>query len=91
LSVVLGGPFVHKKSKMKIVRWAIRVGQWQPNEAEWTRAAALIQPEEKERIGKFFFKKDAKSSMVGRLLIRKFLIEASGLRYSSLSEKLRKI
>jgi len=66
---------------MKVVRWATRVGSWQPSEIEWTKAASLIQPEEKERIGKFFFKKDAKSSMVGRLLIRKFLMHSTGLRY----------
>ncbi|XP_059480587.1 L-aminoadipate-semialdehyde dehydrogenase-phosphopantetheinyl transferase [Neocloeon triangulifer] len=64
---------------MKIVRWAAKVGSWQPTEVEWTKAASLIQLEEKERIGKFYFKRDAKSSMLGRLLIRKFLSQATGL------------
>ncbi|CAB3368132.1 Hypothetical predicted protein [Cloeon dipterum] len=69
---------------MKVFRWAVRAGPWQPTEAEWTKAASLIQPEEKERIGKFVFKKDAKSSMLGRLLIRKFLVQETGCLNSDL-------
>ena len=46
------------------IRWAFRCGVWRPTEEQWTLAAQCIQPEEKTRIGKFVFKKDAKSAMV---------------------------
>ena len=52
-------------------RWYFRCGSWIPNEREWTKAADILIPEEKQRIGKFKYQKDAKSSLSGRLLIRK--------------------
>ncbi len=51
-------------TKMGSVRWAFRFGNWQPTCEEWTMAARCVQPEEKDRIGKFVFKKDGKSAMV---------------------------
>jgi 4'-phosphopantetheinyl transferase len=66
---------------MSVVRWAFRVGSWHPTEQEWLKAASYIQAEEKERIGKFVFRRDAKSSMIGRLLIRKFVQQATSARY----------
>ncbi|CAH1777189.1 unnamed protein product [Owenia fusiformis] len=66
---------------MSRLRWAFNCGRWSPSEAEWTMAAQCIQPEEKERIGKFVFKKDAKSSMAGRLLLRKVISETLNIPY----------
>ncbi|GFO09143.1 L-aminoadipate-semialdehyde dehydrogenase-phosphopantetheinyl transferase [Plakobranchus ocellatus] len=51
-------------------RVAVNFRSWSPTQAEWTFAAQCVQGEEKERISKFMFKKDAKSAMVGRLLLR---------------------
>lgn len=42
-------------------------------------AARCVQPEEKERILQFMFKRDAKAAMVGRLLIRKLVCTKVGL------------
>lgn len=66
---------------MSVVRWAFRVSSWHPTEQEWLKAASYIQAEEKERIGKFVFRRDAKSSMIGRLLIRKFVQQVTLARY----------
>ncbi|XP_070554089.1 L-aminoadipate-semialdehyde dehydrogenase-phosphopantetheinyl transferase-like [Ptychodera flava] len=57
--------------RMESLRWAFKFGSWKPTRAEWIQAAQCIQPEEKERIGKFVFTKDGKAAMAGRLLLRK--------------------
>ncbi|KAK7489887.1 hypothetical protein BaRGS_00018909 [Batillaria attramentaria] len=54
---------------------------WMPTQMEWMTAAQCVQQEEKERIGKFVFKKDAKSAMVGRLLIRRVVSFMLGIPY----------
>ena len=64
------------------LRWAFPCGKWQPTEKEWTLSASVIQPEEKDRIGKFVFQKDAKSAMAGRLLLRKAVCDSLNLRWN---------
>ncbi|XP_061684310.1 L-aminoadipate-semialdehyde dehydrogenase-phosphopantetheinyl transferase [Syngnathoides biaculeatus] len=60
---------------MGSVRWAFRCGSWTPGRDDWLFAARCVQPEERDRIGKFVFAKDAKSAMAGRLLLRRFVCE----------------
>nr|BAB25740.1 unnamed protein product [Mus musculus] len=60
---------------MEGVRWAFSCGTWLPSRAEWLLAMRSIQPEEKERIGKFVFARDAKAALAGRLMIRKLVAE----------------
>ncbi|XP_061537555.1 L-aminoadipate-semialdehyde dehydrogenase-phosphopantetheinyl transferase [Phycodurus eques] len=60
---------------MGSVRWAFRCGSWTPGRDDWLFAARCVQPEEKDRIGKFVFANDAKSAMAGRLLLRRFVCE----------------
>lgn len=69
---------------MGSVRWAFRCGSWTPSRSDWLFAARCIQPEEKDRIGQFVFTKDAKSAMVGRLLLRKFVCEKMGIPWSDI-------
>ncbi|MBN3309530.1 L-aminoadipate-semialdehyde dehydrogenase-phosphopantetheinyl transferase [Amia ocellicauda] len=64
---------------MEGVRWAFRCGCWGPARCEWLLAARCVQREERDRIGRFVFAKDAKSAMVGRLLIRKLIAEKMGI------------
>jgi len=45
---------------------------WQPTEYEWCNAIMLLQEEERIRIGKFRYRDDAKASLVGRLMIRRW-------------------
>ncbi len=56
-----------RRSGMASVRWAFKFGSWHPTQQEWMLAAQCVQPEEKQRIDKFMFKKDGKSSMVRML------------------------
>ncbi|KAK7097384.1 L-aminoadipate-semialdehyde dehydrogenase-phosphopantetheinyl transferase-like [Littorina saxatilis] len=63
------------------VRLAVKAKAWVPTQKEWTLAAQCVQPEEKDRIGRFVFKKDAKSAIVGRLLIRRVVSSMLGVPY----------
>lgn len=67
------------------VRWAFNLANWQPSEPEMLLATSCLQPEEKERIGRFVFKRDFKASLIGRLLMRKYVNEATGIPYERLS------
>lgn len=57
------------------VRWLFDCAAWQVSAQDWFKCLKSIQPEERERIGKFVFQNDAMASMVGRLLMRKLLVE----------------
>ncbi|KAM6988393.1 L-aminoadipate-semialdehyde dehydrogenase-phosphopantetheinyl transferase [Tautogolabrus adspersus] len=69
---------------MGSVRWAFRCKSWTPSRSDWLFAARCIQREEKDRIGQFVFAKDAKSSMAGRLLLRRFVCEMMGIPWSEI-------
>ncbi|XP_029374231.1 L-aminoadipate-semialdehyde dehydrogenase-phosphopantetheinyl transferase isoform X2 [Echeneis naucrates] len=69
---------------MPSVRWAFRCGGWTPGRAEWLLAARCVQREEKDRIGKFVFAKDAKSAIAGRLLLRRFVCERMGVPWAEI-------
>ncbi|NWI21629.1 ADPPT transferase, partial [Crypturellus soui] len=60
---------------MGSVRWAFPCGAWRPRRDEWLLAARLVQREERERLGRFVFTRDAKAALAGRLLIRKLIAE----------------
>lgn len=66
------------------VRWVFDCGNWFPLENDWSKASRCIQLEEKERIGRFVFKRDAKRSIIGQLMIRKFLSQATCLPWSQI-------
>lgn len=69
------------------VRWVFDCGNWFPSESDWSKASRSIQLEEKERIGRFVFKRDAKRSIIGQLMIRKFLTETTQLPWSKIKTK----
>ena len=59
------------------VRWAFRCGKWKPTREQWMLAAQCIQTEEKQRIGRFVFQKDAKSAMVRKKYVHLFVFNFS--------------
>ncbi|KAK9892626.1 hypothetical protein WA026_021005 [Henosepilachna vigintioctopunctata] len=59
----------------KHVCWAFKISKWNPTFGEMLNCTSYIQQEEKERLGRFVYKNDFKSSLVGRLLMRKFVSE----------------
>ncbi|PSN48821.1 L-aminoadipate-semialdehyde dehydrogenase-phosphopantetheinyl transferase [Blattella germanica] len=69
---------------MGSIRWAFNFGSWHPTESQFQLASSCIQLEEKNRINKFVFKKDAKASLIGRLLMRKYVNENSTLPYNEI-------
>lgn len=66
------------------VRWAFNSTTWNPAHSEMMLATSCIQAEEKERLAKFIFKEDFKSSLIGRLLMRKFVNEFQGIPYNEI-------
>ena len=69
---------------MGSVRWAFNVAGWAPGRAEWSAATRAVQPEEKERIGRFHFRGDARASLAGRLMLRRLLCRHTGVPWSQL-------
>ena len=66
------------------VRWAFRCGKWKPTREQWTLVAQCVQPEEKQRIGRFVFQKDAKSAMVrniNKFVVNNFCLGGSSFDY----------
>ncbi|KAL3284196.1 hypothetical protein HHI36_018360 [Cryptolaemus montrouzieri] len=72
------------KMAEKNIRWAFNISKWNPSRDEIVRCTTYVQPEEKERLGRFIFKNDFKSSLIGRLLMRKFVAEASESLYNEI-------
>lgn len=65
-------------------RWAFNFKNWKPTENELKLATSCIQPEEKTRLSRFVFKKDFKSSLIGRLMLRKFVHKSTNLIYNEI-------
>lgn len=66
------------------VRWSFNWGEWCPTEMEYKLAISCIQNDEKKRIGKFVFRKDERASLIGRLMMRKFINEYALLPYNEI-------
>jgi len=67
------------------VRWAFNWKEWNPSEREFEYAISCIQSDEKERLKRFVFRKDVRASLVGRLLMRKFVNEYADLPYDKIT------
>ncbi|XP_060526192.1 L-aminoadipate-semialdehyde dehydrogenase-phosphopantetheinyl transferase [Cylas formicarius] len=65
------------------VRWYFNSGKWNPNRSDLLLASSCIQSEEKERLGRFYFQKDFKPSLIGRLMMRKYVSESCQNDYRS--------
>lgn len=74
--------------KMSIInghaRWAFNFNTWRPSLDDLRIATSCIQLEEKARLSKFIFRDDFIASLIGRLLMRKFIKKATGLEYNSI-------
>lgn len=64
------------------VRWAFNWKEWSPSEEDFAHAISCVQLEEKERLGRFVFRKDVRASLVGRLMMRKFAGEYGRVPYN---------
>lgn len=66
------------------IRWAVDFEAWQPSNTQIGLASSCVQAEEKARIGQFVFRRDLKASLLGRLLMRKFLSTYGGVPYKEI-------
>lgn len=55
------------------VRWYFNCKQWLPVKEEFLLGMSSIQRSERDRIMRFVYKKDVKSALIGRLMIRRCL------------------
>ncbi|XP_055621491.1 L-aminoadipate-semialdehyde dehydrogenase-phosphopantetheinyl transferase [Toxorhynchites rutilus septentrionalis] len=62
-------------------RWAFDLSSWQPSWTELLLATSCVQPDEKRRLAKFVFRDDVHASLIGRLMMRRFVHLATGLEY----------
>uniref|UniRef100_A0A1B0CD57 holo-[acyl-carrier-protein] synthase n=1 Tax=Lutzomyia longipalpis TaxID=7200 RepID=A0A1B0CD57_LUTLO len=65
-------------------RWAFKVSEWRPSMEELMLACSCIQEEEKQRLAKFVFREDFNSSLMGRLMMRKFIADATAVPYDAI-------
>jgi len=61
------------------LRWYFCLNYWHPTKQELSKISGLIQQEEKARISRFHFLRDAKAAIVGRLMIRKLINLCTGV------------
>lgn len=69
----------------EIIRWAVNLRNFRPSKEELIKAVSCVQLEEKDRLMKFHFREDFDSSLVGRLLQRKFVNDYTHLEYSDIN------
>ncbi|KAJ6647208.1 L-aminoadipate-semialdehyde dehydrogenase-phosphopantetheinyl transferase, partial [Pseudolycoriella hygida] len=65
-------------------RWAFDLSTWRPTLNELLLATSCIQTEEKSRLVKFMFREDFDGSIIGRLLMRKFVQNTTKLPYEQI-------
>lgn len=63
-------------------RWAFNLSAWEPTITDYMEATKCVQKEEKERLAKFVFRNDFNASLIGRLLMRQFVHQATNLDYN---------
>ena len=49
-----------------MVRWFLHCSAWLPCKKDWCAAMASVQAEERDRISKFVFQRDAKMALVSK-------------------------
>lgn len=65
-------------------RWAFDLSTWRPSLNELQLATSCIQTEEKSRLSKFMFREDFDGSIIGRLLMRKFVHDTTKIPYEQI-------
>lgn len=66
------------------IRWAFNLSNWRPTLPELLTATSCIQQEEKLRLSAFMFRDDFDASIIGRLLMRKFVHDATKQPYEKI-------
>jgi hypothetical protein len=61
------------------LRWAVNAGPaWTPSKSQWNVILQLQEVEERTRISRFYFEKDAKLAAVGRLMLHAAAVSVLG-------------
>lgn len=63
----------------KHVRWCFNATKWIPTKEQWVKLSSALPIDELDRINRFVYKEDAKTSLIGQVLIRAFLSKSLGM------------
>ena len=66
-------------------RWIVRVGDWQPSEAEFEKALRLVPEERREKTLRFRQPSDQRLHFCGRLMLRRIIHQETGLPYQEIN------
>lgn len=66
------------------IRWAFKLSNWKPTLDELITATSCIQLEEKQRLSAFMFRDDFDASIIGRLMMRKFVHDTTNKPYDKI-------
>lgn len=66
------------------IRWAFNWKEWNPSKTDFAYAISCVQLEEKERLARYVFRKDIRASLIGRLMMRKFVHEYAHVPYNDI-------
>lgn len=69
-------------AKYMCYRWSVDIKNFTPSLTQLSTACRYIQPEESTRLAKFHFIDDFLTSLVGRLLMRKFVSTVTNIKYT---------
>lgn len=72
-------------STINSVRWYFNCKKWLPSKDEFLMAMSCIQEDEREKAMKFVYKKDVKSKVIGRLMLRRCISAMLGLSDDEIS------
>ncbi|XP_018401186.1 PREDICTED: L-aminoadipate-semialdehyde dehydrogenase-phosphopantetheinyl transferase [Cyphomyrmex costatus] len=67
------------------IRWAFNWKEWDPSVQVLEEATSCLQNDEREKLQNFVFRKDIRASLIGRLLMRKFVNEYTDIPYNRIT------
>jgi len=68
----------------KFLKYCFNTAAWQPSKVEWLQLLSAISKEERDKVTRFMFKRNAKQTLIGRVLIRYCLNSLLNIEWSSL-------
>lgn len=54
----------------KVLKYCVNTSEWTPTRSEWTNLISSLPKTERDRIDRYSFKRDAKNSLIGQILLR---------------------
>lgn len=69
---------------IKTLKYSFNTTNWQPSDDEWDWYLSLLDKNQRSHVTSFRFAKDAKHSLIGRVLIKLCINQMTGLRWNDI-------